>query len=403
MIPFQEQKSNLRNFSLQGLIEYEWNETEITKIIVSFREMHFPNIIRFIREQVDKKIKITINDNIELDSKTFIETLDLSNCEFNGVLKLTNCIFKEEVYFRGCTFNELLNLNNSTFESKTRFHFSSFKKESSFQNTSFCDLVDFYHTNFEFTQSFWLTDFLDITIFSNATFHKQVQFLYNKISNKTFISFENAEFKESLDISRANFWCRLQVWGIIVNIIPNEYWLYETDKIQERTDLNLSETSLKRIRESYRRIKQEFRNNNNNIEALRFQEYEMITYKNELESLKTNEKSLEDRIILTFNELSNKFGTSWSRGLGFTVITTLIFYLLFLWTIQDGIYFKPTWEGLGDFIKYFLQFLNIAFWNFKPFGIDNYIWGYVILFIGRIFIGYGYYQTIQAFRKYGKN
>ena len=66
----------------------------------------------------------------------------------------------------------------------------------------------------------------------------------------------------------------------------------------------------------------------------------MITYKNELESLKTNEKSLEDRIILTFNELSNKFGTSWSRGLGFTVITTLIFYLLFLWTIQDGIYWS---------------------------------------------------------------
>lgn len=29
--------------------------------------------------------------------------------------------------------------------------------------------------------------------------------------------------------------------------------------------------------------------------------------------------------------------------------------------------------------------------------------GYAILFIGRIFIGYGYYQTIQAFRKYGKN
>ena len=27
----------------------------------------------------------------------------------------------------------------------------------------------------------------------------------------------------------------------------------------------------------------------------------------------------------------------------------------------------------------------------------------IILFIGRIFIGYGYYQTIQAFRKFGKS
>jgi hypothetical protein len=57
-------------------------------------------------------------------------------------------------------------------------------------------------------------------------------------------------------------------------------------------------------------------------------------------------------------------------------------------------------------IKYFLQFLNIAKWGYSPFGIDiqkSYPEGYIILFIGRIFIGYGYYQTIQAFRKFGKN
>lgn len=402
MITFQEQKSNLRNFAFQGSIDYDWNETEITKIIIPFSENGFENAVNFVREKVDAKYKIQITDDVIFDNKTFNGALNLSQCEFQGKVKFTNCVFKDEVYFRGCTFNKLLNLNNSKFESKTRFHFSTFKGASSFQNTSFCDLVDFYQTNFEFTQSFWLTDFLDITIFSNAIFHKQVQFLYNKISSKTFISFENAEFKESLDISRANFWCRLQVWGIIVNIIPSEFWLYETDSI-EQSSVKRSEISLKRIRESYRRIKQEFRNDNNHIESLRFQEYEMITYKEELENVKSSSKGLEDRIILEFNQISNKFGTSWSRGVLFTTITTLIFYLLFLLTIQSELHFVPTWDGIGNFIKHFLQFLNIAFWDFKPFGVDNYIWGYIILFIGRIFIGYGYYQTIQAFRKYGKN
>jgi len=313
---------------------------------------------------------------------------------------LTNCLFKENVDFRNSTFEGNVSFKESIFKSKTRFHCSIFNKSVNFQNTTFMNLVDFYLSTFNDTQKFYLTDFLDVTIFSNVTFNKQVQFLYNKISEKTFVSFENAVFNQSFDISRSNFWCRLQVWGIRTKVIPNEFWLYETNKIK-KVDVELTSNSLKSIRESYRRIKQEFRNNNNNIEALRFQEYEMVLYEKELKY--EEQRKTDDRIVLWLNKWSNNFGTSWVRGLKFTFIITLIFYLIFLLTISNQLYFKFDIEGIGNWLKSFFEFLNITTWNYKPFGIENYTWGYIVLFIGRMFISYGYYQTIQAFRKYGKN
>ena len=53
-----------------------------------------------------------------------------------------------------------------------------------------------------------------------------------------------------------------------------------------------------------------------------------------------------------------------------------------------------------------LKIINII--DLKPFDKDVSTQevselSYLILFIGRIFIGYGYYQTIQAFRKFGKS
>ena len=63
-------------------------------------------------------------------------------------------------------------------------------------------------------------------------------------------------------------------------------------------------------------------------------------------------------------------------------------------------------EGVKRFVFGCLKIINII--DLKPFDKDVSIQevsdlSYLILFIGRIFIGYGYYQTIQAFRKFGKS
>ena len=55
---------------------------------------------------------------------------------------------------------------------------------------------------------------------------------------------------------------------------------------------------------------------------------------------------------------------------------------------------------IGDFINIhtFISWKDLKINHKEVTGISL-----LILFIGRIFIGYGYYQTIQAFRKFGKS
>ncbi|MCP4336273.1 MAG: hypothetical protein GY679_00265 [Mycoplasma sp.] len=85
-------------------------------------------------------------------------------------------------------------------------------------------------------------------------------------------------------------------------------------------------------------------------------------------------------------------------------ITFVFFQLLLIYLkIEYAVKFDFTQTAVVDTFKIFFQFLNITNWDYKPFGIEDNGIVYIILFIGRIFIGYGYYQTIQAFRKYGKN
>ena len=368
-------------------------------IILKFEKESISEVLDYIRDFLLLDNEIHFIENIFCFNYTFNSKLNFKNCHFNQGISMHQCNFNALVEFNNSSFKIKSNFNKSNFDEIIRFHNCKFYTPITFENTTFNSLVDFYLSHFLEIQIFNLTDFLNITIFSNVTFHKQVQFIYNKIDSKTFISFENTIFKQSLDISRSNFWCSLQVWGIEVNIEPDEFWLYETDNIEKNTSKQTN-VSLKRIRESYRRIKQEFRKSNNHIDSLKFQEYEINIYQKELKLEKNN---IEDRIILWFNKNSNSFGRSWSKGLIFTLIVNTIFYLTFLFIISNQLSFELTSTGIGNFIKYFLQFLNVTIWKYEPYGINNYTWAYIILFIGRIFIGYGYYQTIQAFRKFSKN
>lgn len=164
---------------------------------------------------------------------------------------------------------------------------------------------------------------------------------------------------------------------------------------------NNSVHALKVLRETYRIIKDTFHKEGNQIESLKYYRNEMIIYEKEINRTKS-ENYIEEKISLFLNKISNRFGTSWVQGLKFTIFVTVIFYILFLLVLQDELKFEFSWLAISQTIKHFIEFLNIAKWNIEPFDIKNYNWGYVFLFLGRIFIGYGYYQIIQAFRKYGK-
>lgn len=420
-------------------LKYEEN----LKIEVSnFLHWDFFNIINFIKSNIYDYDYIYIIDPIAFYDAPFQEISNLSDCVFFEDVIFKNCSFIENTYFNNCIFKKQVYFNRSVFKSKIRFIESTFESIAHFEDTTFENLVDFAGSTFKEPQQFLFTDFLNVAIFSRVTFEKQVQFLYNKVSSNSIISFESAEFNQAIDISRANFWCKMNFWGAKIVWVSNGMGLYQTDNINKTTTKE-NNKAIKRLRESCRIIKNEFTKDNNIIESIKYHKEEMNLYCQELifnnkilvrkraksklvniskKSTKSffirNANSLyekikfcfkttfsfsEERITLWFNKYSNHFGTSWSRGLIFTLLATLLFYTFFLLSLSQDLAFEWSWAAINETFKHFVEFLNIANWSIKPFGIENYNWAYFFLFIGRIFIGYGYYQTIQAFRKYGKN
>ena len=110
-----------------------------------------------------------------------------------------------------------------------------------------------------------------------------------------------------------------------------------------------------------------------------------------------------EKILLWFNKNSNNFGTNWFIGLNVTTLVALITYVV-ISLLSSNVILQFDAEGVGNFLKGLVKIINVTEWSditFLEQELTN--WQYIFLFIGRIFIGYGYYQTIQAFRKFGKS
>lgn len=376
-------------------------ELNVLKLVVHEADSkQIPNIIDRIRGKVDSNIRVYFKSKIHLSTAN--PGRNYSNCVFCEEVDFSGSYYDFDANFSDCIFMKRVSFRRLKFKKNVRFHRTKFLDYADFTNTTFKQLCDFYYAEFSEDQQFHLTDFEGKTIFSNAIFNKSAQFLHNKIASETFVSFESTQFKNGLDLSRANFWCDIQFWGINFDPIDfdsfREGELYQTDGIDD-PDKADSKSSLQKIRETFRTIKQTFRSQGNIIESQKYHRLEMYTFQ---EEVKIGSASFNDRFILVVNKYSNDYGLDWIKGLKFTLKATGVFYIIYLASISHKLTWNISWTGFGETISYFFQLLNPAFWDYSPFGVYN-PFGYIILFVARVFIGYGYYQTIQAFRKFGKN
>lgn len=373
---------------------------------------------------------------------------DFSKIHFNKDTSFENIKVKSDINFSDSIFEENVCFENAAFEGNIRFHESIFEETANFTNTKFQKLVDFYLAKFHKAQQFHLTDFLDRAIFSSIEFDEEVQFLHCKVDSNSYIRFESATFKKSLDISRSNFNDKANFWNIELeegDAFTSSKYQNDFDEKAKTESTKNTPTIYKKIRETYRIIKSNFYSQNNKIEALKFSKKEILVYEKEVKSLST------DKILLLANKFSNNYGTNWVKGLLFTMLSGFITYstILYIEEKVNSTYsillicllfvvimsktenikeilqkvsfvffcclyvtilcscntpFAINWEL---FIEHYLKVLNVI--DLKPFEKEeNSIFNlsglsYLFLFIGRIFIGYGYYQTIQAFRKFGKS
>lgn len=120
----------------------------------------------------------------------------------------------------------------------------------------------------------------------------------------------------------------------------------------------------------------------------------------EFRQLLFDKKMSFDKVLLILNWISNDNGRSWFKGILFTLTTALIFYALYLSAIGTEINFslKTFWT---NYILFTSSFPKLSLEKYSQY---NSIWNVsLVIWLSRIFISYGIYQTIAAFRKFGKS
>ena len=115
-------------------------------------------------------------------------------------------------------------------------------------------------------------------------------------------------------------------------------------------------------------------------------------------------KNWKDNLILYFNESSNYFGLDWTRGISFIFQWSFIFYLFYIISYAATVDNLENIPKIETFVINFLKFTNpLSFLNPPLEDSENYFLPLLFLILGKIFVSFGIYQTIQAFRKFGAN
>jgi hypothetical protein len=341
--------------------------------------------------------------NSEATRFNSIQHYIFDNCCFQEKIIIEDAFEKKLTFQNKCIINGV-DFSDATFMSNIRFYECSFKTKCSFKNTKFTDLIDFWNSTFHIPMLFFKTDFLSTTVFSACHFRENVLFTYSHFKEKTF--FRGTTFDKGLDISLAINSGEYNFFNLTLNNFKSNKHSGEVDY----TDM-ISNYSIPTInkKETFRIIKQHFASNGDDLEYVKFVRlekkpiYEMISQslaRTTLNQFWNYFHYLFDLLSLGLNKISNNNRNSYLLGILFTIVFGLSFFTFSVLSLPN-FYFEwnPFKWQMFNFWKFYLTFMNPThdvklFDNLSPNG-----WTYFWQTWGRIFVGYGIYQTVQAFRK----
>lgn len=337
------------------------------------------------------------NDFIRFRGCTFKGESILSNIEFTISTVFIECTFSGSSTFDDSTFNKSLLLKDCHISNKMSFKGDSrdgSKRKNPFEKLTLCRIKVSGDIHFE-KKNINQFDCCFSVIESGGRF----RFSKSSINNFTFS--ENS-VNGRIDIIES------QIDRINLNAtIVTGY-------------LNLLNTELNKRNISNRYTAQTLKNEslklNNVIQSVQMKQIEMRMYLDELiQLLKWNRKNesfksylhnipLGRIILLSLNCFSNGFGAKWGQGVFFTMIIAFIFFsLINFFGVEEPVFvvdFK--FDNFGEVWKGYLNILNVLNFREKLEGFQLNAWGETLFFTSKIFLSYGIYQTVSAFRKYGK-
>lgn len=373
------------------------------------------------------------NDNIipvSISYNEFSLKAKFDEISSNREIIVEKCIFSDEVDFSDCTFRKKIVIKDCVFKKGIIFNRTYFVNGFSFINNDVCGCINFENCAFGGKIKIFHSKGEIYEINFTASVIKGLLEL-NSLRSGIFLS-------EDSSIKLNNIFVEPNGYLIIRNI--NEK--HKFTGIINFTDANLlgnvvlKNIYLKRFlltnavmvggfftehlyfkeesdSQTYVRLKDEALKNNNSIEAMQYREKEMLSYSKELNAQISYDNIgtwLTDKSVLFLNTISNKNGLSWLRGIIFTISCAIIFFWVinFLGIENDYPRFFVLdlktfhFEGIGEIWKRFLNMFYLIDFKEKFQGTELNAIGETVFFASKIFISYGIYQTIVAFRKFSK-
>lgn len=331
---------------------------------------------------------------------------NLKNTIINLDFRLNNI---DELYIHECSFNKVImnrnEINKLTFdtvECNSYFQFwkNTLKESSIVKKSVFNEFVgknSVYGAELQFKQ----------TLFKDICRLELVPETH--ISS---ISFKECTFDKSVYFDDSYFYL-LSISGTFFKDIVSfnsttvstiKFRSVHFDKIAFFNDFKIQLKALADLG-TIRIIKNQLSKTDNKIDYLQYNAIEQELL------LKDKRTSTGDKILLKLNRKSNYFGNDWIRGVWFTLRMSIYgFIILLIWngflnnsgynyliSFSSKLPSASCQEILREWLKFTFSFDLRSYKNYESHGILL-----LIFFFFKIFIGYGVYQTIAAFRKHSK-
>lgn len=440
------QPVRLRDLDIDGEeLSFQNIYLDLKPISITFKNCHFQQKLivnpiantKFTVEDCffEKGIIVTSTQNIELKiirseiKKSFVATacqeikIHVEDCKVRAFISFnqstfTDCLIEnlsqtdtsQKLSIRHYKFTHSLFIANSKFAA-VQISLSSMKGQTTIQNCMISgqhedeSALQIHDTNFAQPVYISLSNF-----FHRATLHGC------RFDSRAILSLLGNSEKQpfpSLTINQSQFLdsFTLQASPIQTLSISNSFFLEHSNFRHTRINVayfeNLSFQKTADFqgtviqdatRETYRTIKTELQKLGNSLDANRFATLELRRY---FVEQPTTIKTLP----LLLSKLSNDFGDNWLRGIMFTITVAVSGFTTYLLTLPIRPYswgwqgWSAFWSASSNTIRYFFSFLDVTHeLNFMAaYGATGA--HYFLDTLTRIFIGYGIFQTVAAFRR----
>lgn len=356
---FHIASSSINLISFNGSVD---NYNSIDNIVINDIEENKT----FIDFRLNKINSLTISKSFITESwinKNEIGVINIDNSVFEKNFVLFSNNVNKKCFIQKCQFNKI-DIKRTIFDLGIEFNDSSFQDKAIFESPSNLLRSEL--------------SFLNVNFGSQVSFEKTSMFFlkFESVFFKEIVSFQNVEC-EYIKLDKIHF-----------------------DKVGFFNDL-LIKSPEKCSLSTIRTIKNQLNKTENKIDYLKFNSIEMNLL------IKDKNTTTSDLVLLILNRNSSDYGTNWAKGIWFTLKNSLFFFIVLLVVnnfLKSNyplcINVKNEFADLGFTLNYFLKFVfNLGLNDTE---IQSNGWLYLIFIFAKILIGYGIYQTIQAFRKYGK-